>query len=86
MAMVQGGSMYGGEKGREDSYSAMREVLGPFSVDQAIRQAISVSWMMLPKENRSVAAVEKDIRRIVDRALRNLKEDSQAYGIPDDKS
>jgi hypothetical protein len=36
---------------------------------------------MLPKERRTVEAVKAEIRRIVDRALANLKEDNKAFDI-----
>jgi len=59
----------------------MREMLGPQAVDQQIRQAISTCWMMLPEEKKNVQSLEVEIRRIVERALKNLKEDSTAFGI-----
>ena len=62
-----------------------RSLLGPDAVDQQIKQAISMCWMMLPDEKKSVAAVESEIRRIVDRALANLREDSRSFGIPDNE-
>ena len=71
----------GGEGTPEQSQESMKDLFGPQAVDQAIRQAISTCWMMLPKGKRSVAAVEREIRRVVDRALKNLREDSKAFGI-----
>ncbi len=62
----------------------MRDMLGPQAVDQAIRQAISTCWMMLPDDKKNVASVEAEIRRVVDRALENLREDSRAFGISDE--
>ena len=58
------------------------EAMGPQAVDQAVRQAISCCWMMLPEGKKTIEAVESEIRRLVDRALNNLKEDAQAFGIP----
>jgi hypothetical protein len=63
----------------------MRGLFGPAQVDQAIRQAISICWMMLPKERKNPDAVAAEIRRIVERALANLKEDAQAFGIAGDQ-
>jgi hypothetical protein len=60
----------------------METTLGPQAIDRQIRQAIFFCWAMLPKERRTVAAVEAEIRRLVDRALANVKEDGQAFGIP----
>jgi hypothetical protein len=60
---------------------SLRTMFGPQAVDQAVRQAISMCWMALPKDRRSVDAVTAEIRRIVERALANLKEDEAAFGI-----
>jgi hypothetical protein len=54
--------------------------VGPFAVDQMIRQAIAACWMMLPQQQRTFEAVESNVRRVVDRALRDLQEDSAAFG------
>jgi histone H3/H4 len=62
---------------------SMRDMLGPQAVDQAIRQAIHVCWMILPDSKRNAASVESEIRRTVERALENLREDASAFGIPD---
>lgn len=66
----------------KETAKAMRAMmLDPQAVDQQIRQAISFCWMMLPEDKKSHEAVEREIRRIVDRALQNLKEDMTAFGI-----
>ena len=57
---------------------------GPIHVDQLIRQAIQVCWMALPEDKRNVQEVERQIRRIVDRALEDLREDHEAFGRGDD--
>jgi hypothetical protein len=62
----------------------MSEMFGPGHVDQVDRQAISSCWMALPKEQRNVAEVEKEIRRLVERALSNLREDQSAFSKPDE--
>jgi hypothetical protein len=61
---------------------AMRKMFGPHQVDQEIRQAIGMCWMMMPDEKRNPEAVAAEIRRIVDRALANLAEDAAAFGLP----
>ncbi|MGD0898053.1 MAG: Clp protease N-terminal domain-containing protein [Thermoguttaceae bacterium] len=66
----------------EENSKEARDFLGPHAVDRMIRQAIAMCWMVLPDERRSLATVESEIRRVVDRALANLKEDAQAFGIP----
>ena len=64
-----------------DPEQRMRSMFRPMGADQAIRQAISTCWMMLPQDKKSVETVESEIRRLVDRALNNLREDAQSFGI-----
>ncbi len=70
-----------GEGGEERD---MGNFLGPGHVDQTIRQAIQACWMSLPKKKQNVEEVEKQIRRLVDRALKDLREDRQAFGRDDE--
>ena len=69
----------GGEDEKSNPMDQMREMFGPGHVDQAVRQAIQTCWMALPKDRRNVEEVEKQIRRLVDRALTNLREDAGAF-------
>ena len=57
----------------------MSEFFGPGQVDQAVRQAIQFCWMALPKQRRNQDELDKQIRRVVDRALRDFHEDSEAF-------
>jgi hypothetical protein len=59
----------------------MRAIFGPQHVDHQIREAIQVCWMALPPDKQNVEEVEKQIRRIVDRALRDLREDADSFGL-----
>ena len=52
------------------------------AIDVSIRQAISICWAILPKERRNADEVEKEIRKVVDRAIRDLREDSTSFGLP----
>ncbi|MEM9791070.1 MAG: hypothetical protein AAF842_11790 [Planctomycetota bacterium] len=52
---------------------------GPQQVDQTVRQAIQFCWLGLPAERRNVDEVEKEVRRIVDRAINDLREDDRAF-------
>jgi hypothetical protein len=56
------------------------EFFGPGQVDQTVRQAVQMCWMALPKPKRSIGEVERQIRRLVDRALKDLREDREAFG------
>jgi hypothetical protein len=62
------------------SRDPLRALMGPGQVDQQIRQAIQFAWMMLPDERRTVTELERVLRQIVDRALKDFREDAQAFG------
>ena len=66
----------------ENAGEKMMEMFGPAQIDQQIRHAIQFCWMGLPKERRTAAEVETQIRRLVDRALRDFREDLDAFGAP----
>lgn len=63
----------------EDSTEMMRRMFGPQAVDNAIRQAISTCWMVLPDDKRTAENVEAEIRRLVDRALSNFRDDAKTF-------
>lgn len=66
--------------GGEDAAEKMAEMFGPGQIDQMIRQGIQYCWMALPKDRRNAAELEKQIRRIVDRALEDFREDQEQFG------
>src|SRR5687767_6356874 len=53
-----------------DAADKMREMFSPGQIDQSVRQAIQMCWMMLPQGTKTVEELEKQFRRIVDRALK----------------
>jgi len=57
-----------------------RNFLGPGHAVQSIGQAIQVCWMMLPPDRKTVDALEKEFRRLVDRAFRDMREDEKTFG------
>jgi hypothetical protein len=61
-------------------FEKMRGMMLPH-IDQGIRHAISMCWAALPADRRNADEVEKEIRRIVDRAIQNLRDDATAFGI-----
>jgi hypothetical protein len=64
-----------------DRLKKMHAFFGPQHVDSQIRQAIQFCWMALPPERQNVEGVEIEIRRIVDRALRDLRDDYKSFGV-----
>lgn len=64
-----------------DAAKKMRQMFGPGQVDEQIRQAIHICWMMLPDDRKTVDELEKQMRRIIDRAFKDLREDTEAFGL-----
>ncbi len=72
----------GDDEDGKNPMEKMREMFGPGHVDQVVRSAIQACWMALPAERRTVDEVEKEIRRLMERAISNLHEDVAAFGKP----
>jgi hypothetical protein len=51
-------------------------------LDQHIRSSLQMIWTALPPDRKTVAELEKEFRRLTDRALANLREDFDVYGMP----
>ena len=68
------------EPGDEESIRRMKEYFSPSQVDQSVRQAMQMCWMMLPQEKRTVDEFENQFRRIVDRAIKDMRDDEDAFG------
>jgi len=58
-----------------DVFAAM----GPGAADKAVRDAIQLCWMTLPKDRRSLPELEATVRRLVDRAFRDMQEDNKSH-------
>jgi hypothetical protein len=69
-------------KDAEDARRAMAKMWGPGHVDHLIRQCLQACWMGLPKERQNADEVSKEVRRLVERALKDLAEDSKAFQLP----
>ena len=53
-------------------------------VDQRMRSGLQSIWRTLPNDRKNWEELEKNFRRLVDRALRDFKEDMDLFP-PDDK-
>lgn len=67
-------------EGDDEATQRMAEMFGPGQIDQLIRQAIQFCWMSLPKDRKNADELEKQARRIFDRALRDFREDREQFG------
>ena len=67
--------------GSKDSQDKFSNMFGPGHVDAMLRQAIQTCWMAMPEGKRTVAHVEAEVRRLLDRAIKNMKEDADTFGI-----
>ncbi len=70
------------EKGVSEGNMAedMAEFFGPGQIDQFVRQAVNSCWMALPKKRRTVRELEKQMQRLLKRALKDFREDREAFG------
>jgi hypothetical protein len=59
----------------------MRQFTGQGQVDQQIRQAIQFAWMTLPNDRKTVAEVERVVRPVFERALKDFREDAEFFGL-----
>ena len=66
------------EPNDKDGMGKMLASMGPGMVDQLVRQAVQFCWMQMPAERQNPADVGMEVRRILDRAIRNLAEDVAA--------
>ena len=67
---------------QSDDTEGMRKMataMGPSMVDQSVRQAIQFCWMMMPPDRQNPQSVAAEVRRIVERALRDMAEDAEAF-------
>jgi hypothetical protein len=64
----------------EEAAEQMADFFSPAQVDQSIRQAVQFCWMSLPKERRNADELERQMRRLIDRALKDFREDCEAFG------
>jgi hypothetical protein len=66
--------------GDPDDEERLSQFLTPNQADQMIHHGIQMSWMALPKDRRTADELEKQVRRFVDRALRDFREDNESFG------
>jgi hypothetical protein len=64
----------------EQGAEKLAAMFSPAQVDHMIRQAIHWCWMSLPRDRKTVVEVEQQIRRLVDRALKDFREDAEQLG------
>lgn len=61
--------------------SSRRDVMGPMMIDQSLRQVITHCWMILPEDRRTPDEIEKEMMRLLKRALKDLREDAASFGF-----
>ena len=74
-------SAFAGSSGGPEDMDKQRAFFGPHVVDHEIRRAIGMCWMSLPRERQNVEHVSAEMRRLLERALDDLREDAAAFGI-----
>jgi len=56
-----------------------RGFLGPTMVDQQMRLTIQFCWLSLPEAKRTPEEVENQVRKILERAIRDFRDDYQHF-------
>lgn len=51
----------------------------PAHLDQTVRGAVQLCWAVIPKERRTAEELEKQFRRVVERALRDFVDDKAQF-------
>ena len=64
-----------------DMAKKMWAMFSPGQIDQSIRQTIQLCWMTLPDDKRTLDELEKQIRRIMERAFKDMREDADQFGL-----
>ena len=57
----------------------MADLFGPGHIAQTLQMAIQHCWMALPKDRRTAAELESEMRRIFERTLANFREDMEHF-------
>jgi hypothetical protein len=70
----------GSGEGGEDAAEKMADFFGPGQIDQFIRQGVQFCWQALPKKRRNLDELDRQVRRIVERALKDFREDLSEFG------
>jgi hypothetical protein len=56
----------------------LKAFLPPGQTETTLRQCIQMCWMSLPANRRNIDEVEREVRRIMDRIFKNLREDERS--------
>jgi hypothetical protein len=54
----------------------------PAHLDQTVRQAVQLCWTVIPKDRRTIEELDRQFRRVVERALQDFAEDRSEFGLP----
>jgi hypothetical protein len=63
------------------NFEELKNFFGPNQVDQQVRQAICICWVMLPAEKRTISELEVRFRAIIERVIDDFKNDATSFGI-----
>ena len=70
-----------GDEDPEKAREQMRELMGPGQTDQMVRHALQACWMALPRDKKNTAELSRQMDRLVQRAIRDMDEDSKEFGL-----
>ena len=64
------------EIGDDDDFASL---LGPGYIDKEVRSALQNCWLCIAKEDRTIDRVEAEFRRIVERAIKDFRDDEKVF-------
>jgi hypothetical protein len=68
-----------GEDPSGEAAGFMAMFQNPAQLDQTVRQAVQLCWTVIPKERQTIEELQKQFRRVVERALEDFAEDKTAF-------
>jgi hypothetical protein len=68
-----------GDDSSDSAAGLMKMFQNPAQLDQTVRQAVQLCWTVIPKDRRTPEELEKQFRRVVERALADFAEDQAEF-------
>jgi hypothetical protein len=62
---------------------AIKEAFTPKGVEQQIKQAVILCWLIQPENQRNYEHVKRDFERAADKVLSDLRADPKVFGVMD---
>jgi hypothetical protein len=64
----------------QNSETVKADLYAPSEVDQLVRKTLQLCWRAMPRDRRGTEEHERQVHRLVARALRDFREDREEFG------